>query len=106
MVIDTDDFRNYKFVVSDDKIEIEGPFVGIGSDRCLVCYKHAPIVYLTTGNVSENILRKHLHRLHGARMVRSENVLVYDEDPSGRRVPRWTVNRQVWDLSECFNYKQ
>lgn len=110
MIIDTSDFRNYRFEVVDNQVIIYGPFVGHQfnhkekkwEEKSVVATKEHPIVHLTTNNTDERILKTHLHHLKGAKMVSSDTVPNWDEDPYGRRVQRGTINRQTWDLSGCF----
>lgn len=100
--VNINDASNYSFEVRGDRIVLHGPFAGYLSDETLVCTKEQPTITLGTGNVSHQILRLHLHRLRGARMVGRESVPRYDQTPSGRYYQRGTIDYQKWDLSACF----
>lgn len=100
--IDINDASNYRFEVKDDKVMLFGPFVGFLSDEMQVCTKEQPRVILSNGNMAEQVLRIHLPRLKGAKMVERERIPFYDQTPSGRYYQRGTVECETWDLSACF----
>lgn len=63
----------------------------------------SPILYLTTNNKDEMVLRYALVNLKGAKMLDEQMVPNWDEDPYGNRVKHGIIVRQKWDLSECFS---
>lgn len=61
-----------------------------------------PLLYLTTNNLNERILRQLLPNLKGAKKIKEIKKPNWDEDPYGRRFQRGTIIKQIWDLSGCF----
>lgn len=61
-----------------------------------------PLLYITTNNPDERILRYILPHFKDARKINEIKVPNWDEDPYGRRVQRGTIIKQIWDFSGCF----
>lgn len=110
MYYDISDPRNYSFEVNDKEVICRGEGMGSHYNNekkrwdyySVIATSDSPVVWITTNNIPDQILRNHLHLLKGAKKVKEIVVPNWDEDPYGRRVQRGSIVKQIWDLSDCF----
>ena len=89
----------YKWANPKNLLDCDGKKIG----RCLrLCSKEEPLIYLTTNNWDEMILRELFPLVKGAACKKKEIRPWMDEDPYGRMVERGTYSYEIWDLSALF----